>query len=178
MDLSQAIKQSESKLRSATTHFQDEFKKIRTGRAHPAMLDNVIVSAVGSIIVPEPQLLQITPFDLDNLQPIAEAIRSDQSLDLTPTDDGRVVRVQLPPMTAENRQAMVKLLHQKLEEALIAARNIRHEAVRQADEAEKTKQISKDERFRFGKDIDELLAKQKTELEKIVQAKEQEILTV
>ena len=91
---------------------------------------------------------------------------------------GGVVGVKLPPMTAENRQAMVKLLHQKLEEALIAARNIRHEAVRQADEAEKTKQISKDERFRFGKDIDELLAKQKTELEKIVQAKEQEILTV
>jgi ribosome recycling factor len=136
------------------------------------------LKSVASITVPEPQQLQISPFDANNLQPIAEAIRNDQALGLTPTDDGRVVRVNLPPMTAENRQDMVKVLHQKLEECMISARNIRHEAMRKGEQAEKDKQIGQDDRSRFEKQIDELLAKQKEEAEKLAKTKEQEILTV
>src|SRR3989344_839342 len=110
MSPSQIIDEAKKKIDGATAHFQDELKKMRTGRAHPGMLDNIMVEAygqptplkgVGTITAPEAQLLQITPFDPANLQPIAEAIRNDQSLGLTPTDDGRVVRINLPPMTAE-----------------------------------------------------------------------------
>ena len=187
MDTNQVISQTQTKLKAASEHFREELKKLRTGRAHPSMLDNVMVEAygqpmplkaVGGVTAPDAQLLQITPFDPSNLQAIAEAIRNDQSLDLTPTDDGHVVRIALPPMTTENRSQMTKVLHQKLEEAMIAARNIRHEAFRQGDQAEKDKQISSDERKRFEKQIDELINRQKSELDLLTQAREKEIMTL
>jgi len=180
----QVLDEVKTKLAQATAHFQEELKKLRTGRAHPGMVDGVIVEAYGQpmplkavagITAPEAQLLQITPFDPNNLQAISTAIRDNPSLDLTPTDDGRVVRIQIPPLTTETRQQMVKILHQKAEEAMISARNARHEALRQADQ---DKQLGKDDRFHLEKQIDELLAKQKEEMESLAKAKEQEILTV
>ena len=173
-----------SKLASATEHFKAELGKIRTGRAHPGMLDGILVEvygqamplkAVASISAPEAQLLQVTPFDPNNLKAISDAIRDNQSLGLNPADDGRVVRIQIPPLTEETRQQMTKIVHQKLEEAMIAARNARHEAMRKADD---DKTMGKDDRFRLEKQIDELLTKQKSEAEDLAKAKEQEILTV
>ncbi len=160
---------------------------MRTGRAHPGMLDSVIVEAYGqamplkavaAIVAPEAQLLQITPFDAGNLQAVAEAIRNDQSLGLTPTDDGRVVRINLPPMTAENRGAMVKIVGQKVEDCFVSVRQARHEAFHKLEQAEKGKSIGKDELERSKKQIDELVTKQKTEVENFAKSKEQEILTV
>lgn len=187
MNPAQVVEEAKKKLGSATEHFKEELKKLRTGRAHPAMLDGVAVEAYGqnmllksvaAISAPEPQLLQISPFDSNNLAAIAEAIRTDQSLGLTPTDDGRVVRITIPPLTAETRQQMVKVLRQKVEESLIAARQIRHEAMQRGEQAEKDKQIGKDERTRFEKQIDEAVAKQKAEVESQAEAKEKEIMTV
>jgi ribosome recycling factor len=187
MDKNQLVSETQNKLKAATEHFRLEIGKIRTGRAHPGMLDNVQVEAygqnmplkaVGSITVPEPQQLQITPFDPNNLQAISDAISKDQSLGLNPADDGRVVRINIPPLTEETRQQMVKVLHQKLEDCMIAARNARHDAMRAAEQAEKDKDMSKDERFALEKQVDELLAKQKTEAESLTKIKEQEILTV
>jgi ribosome recycling factor len=183
----QLLQQTKAKLDAATAHFVQETGKIRTGRAHPGMLDSVVVEAygqkmplkaVGSITVPEPQQLQITPFDPNNLKAISEAISADQSLGLNPADDGRVVRIQIPPLTEEIRQQMVKVLHQKLEDCLIAARNARHDAMRGLEQAEKDKDIGKDERFHIEKQIDDFLAKQKNEAENLAKNKEQEILTV
>lgn len=187
MDTNQVIAEVKTKLERAKTHFRDELTKLRTGRAHPSMLDGVMVEAYGqpmplkavaSILAPESQLLQITPFDTDNLQAIANAIRDDKSLGLTPTDDGRVVRIALPPMTSENRETMVKVLHQKVEDCLVSARQARHEAFRKGVDAEKAKQIGKDDRVHFEKQIDELMAKNKAEVEALAQTKEQEIRTV
>jgi ribosome recycling factor len=187
MNKEQLVAEVKAKLGAATEHFKQEIGKIRTGRAHPGMLDNVTVEAygqkmplkaVGSITVPEPQQLQITPFDPNNLQAISEAISNDQSLGLNPSDDGRVVRIQIPPLTEETRQQMAKVLHQKLEDSLIAARNARHEALRELEQAEKDKDLGKDERFGVEKQIDDLLAKQKIEAESLARTKEQEILTV
>lgn len=187
MNKDQLVAETKSKLSAATEHFKQEIGKIRTGRAHPGMLDSVMVEAygqkmplkaVGSITVPEPQQLQITPFDPANLQAISDAISNDQSLGLNPADDGRVVRITIPPLTEESRQAMVKVLHQKLEDCMIAGRNARHEALREAEQAEKDKDIGKDERFSIEKQIDELLAAQKNEAESLAKAKEEEILTV
>lgn len=187
MNKDQLISETKTRLSAATDHFKQEIAKIRTGRAHPGMLDNVMVEAygqkmplkaVGSITAPEPQQLQITPFDPNNLKAVSEAISNDQSLGLNPTDDGRVVRIQIPPLTEETRQQMVKILHQKLEDSLIAARNARHEALRKADQAEKDKDIGKDEKFAIEKQLDDLLAQQKTEAENLTKQKEQEILTV
>lgn len=187
MNPTQVLTETKQKLEKATAHFQDELVKLRTGRAHPGMLDGVTVEAYGqpmplkavaSVTVPEATLIQITPFDPNNLQAVAEAIRSDESLGLTPTDDGRVVRISLPPMTSENREQMVKVLHQKVEETMITARQTRHDAIKKAEQAEKDKQLSKDERFQFEKQIDELMAKHKEEIDKLAAAKEQEIRTI
>jgi ribosome recycling factor len=187
MDTSRVLAEAKRRLEQATAHFEEELKKLRTGRAHPSLLDNVIVEAYGqpmplksvaSITVPESQQLQISPFDPNNLQPIAEAVRSDKALGLTPVDDGRVVRVNLPPMTTENRQNMVKILHQKVEECLISARNARHDSLHKVEQGEKQKQISRDELERFKKQIDELIAKQKDQIEGLAKSKEQEIMTV
>lgn len=187
MNPSQVLDQTKGKLASACDHFKDELSKLRTGRAHPAMLDGVMVEAYGQsmplksvagITAPEAQLIQISPFDPNNLQAIADAIRNDQSLGLNPTDDGHVVRVTIPPLTTETREGMVKILNQKAEEYAIAARNARHDAFHQGEQAEKDKTISKDERLRFEKQVDELVAKQKNQVDEIAKAKEAEIMTV
>ena len=187
MNPGQILEEVRRKIDAATAHLQEEMKKLRTGRAHPNMLDSVMVEAYGQtmplrnvagITAPEPQLLQISPFDPGNLQPIAEAIRNDQSLGLTPTDDGRVVRINLPPMTQENRQQMVKVVGQKIEDCFVSVRQARHEAFHKAEEAEKAKTIGKDELERFKKQADELVSKQKTQVESLAKSKETEILTV
>lgn len=187
MNPTQTVTDTKNKLAQATEHFKQELGKIRTGRAHPGMLDSVVVEvygqqmplkAVAGITAPEAQLLQITPFDPSNLQAISDAIRNNPSLDLNPADDGRVVRIQIPALTQETRQAMVKILNQKVEETLITARQLRHEALHIGNQAEKSKEISKDERLRFEKQIDELLTQQKAQLDGLSKAKEQEILTI
>jgi len=187
MNPNQLAEGAKTKLSTVTEHFKGELGKIRTGRAHPGMLDGLTVEtygqamplkAVASITAPEAQLLQITPFDPANLQAISTAIRENSALGLNPADDGRVVRIQIPPLTAETRASMVKILGQKVEDCMIAARQIRHEALRQVEQAEKDKKISKDDRLRLEKQIDELLAHQKTEVEALSQAKEREITTL
>jgi ribosome recycling factor len=186
MNPSQTLGEVKVKLAAATDHFKEELKKIRTGRAHPGMLDGISVEVYGQsmplksaagITAPEAQLLQITPFDPGNLNAISEAVRN-SSLGLNPADDGRVIRIQIPPLTEETRAAMAKMLHQKAEEAFITARQIRHEAFRRGDQAEKDKQIGKDERIRFEKQVDDLLNSQKHEIEGLVRSKEQEVMTV
>jgi ribosome recycling factor len=187
MNPSQVATETKSKLAHVLEHFKDELKKLRTGRAHPAMLDNISVEvygqkmplkAVAGIAAPEAQLLQITPFDPNNLQAISEAIREDPALGLSPVDDGRVVRISIPPLTTETRASMVKVIGQKVEDCMIASRQIRHEAFKRGDQAEKNKEISRDERLRFEKQIDELLSGQKKEVDQVAAAKEQELMKV
>jgi ribosome recycling factor len=187
MNPSQVAAEVKTKLAQATDHLKQELGKIRTGRAHPSMLEGISVEvygqsmplkAVAGITAPEAQLLQVSPFDPSNLQAISDAIRNDQSLGFNPADDGRVVRIQIPPLTQETRQQMVKILGQKVEETLVTARQVRHEALRKGDQAEKDKLIGKDEKARFEKQIDDLLAAQKQEVESLAKTKEQEILTV
>jgi ribosome recycling factor len=187
MNPNQLLDEVKTKLAAATEHFRQEASKIRTGRAHPGMLDGISVEVYGqamplkaaaSISAPEAQLLQITPFDPNNLKAISDAIRDNQSLGLNPADDGRVVRIQIPPLTEETRQQMVKILHQKVEDTMISARQARHDGLRKAEAAEKAKDIGRDDLNRLEKQIDEQMAQQKTEIDSLARAKEQEILTV
>src|SRR5687768_17549033 len=105
MNPDQIVNQAKAKFQQAVLHLQEELKKVRTGRAHPSMLDGVMVEAygvqmpliqVGTVTAPEAQLIQITPFDPNNIQAIASAIRDNPSLGLNPSDDGRVVRIPIP----------------------------------------------------------------------------------
>ena len=187
MTPSQITEDTKTKLASAVSHFQEELKKLRTGRAHPSMLDGVMVQAygvdmpliqVGTITTPEPQLLQITPFDPGNLQAVATAIRDNQALGLNPMDDGRVVRIRVPPLTEERRKDFVKVLGTKAEDCMIAMRNIRHEALKEAEQAKKDKTMGDDDYKRLEKQVDDLLTASKTQVESLAGAKEKEILTV
>jgi ribosome recycling factor len=187
MNPNQIVSETKTKLDHALEHFKEELKKLRTGRAHPGMLDNIKVEvygqqmplkAVGNITAPEAQLLQITPFDPNNLQAINNAIRDDQSLGLSPADDGRVIRINIPPLTTETRASMVKIISQKVEECMVASRQIRHESFHKGEQAEKDKDIGKDERIRFEKQVDDLLSKQKTEVDHLAAEKEKELMTI
>lgn len=183
----QIIQQTRSKLQDAKEHYQTEIKKLRTGRAHPSMLDGVSAEAYGqsmlliqlaTITTPEPQLIQISPFDVNNLAAIASAIRDDQSLGMNPTDDGRIIRVPVPPLTTERRQQIVKQLGEKTEECMIAMRTARRDAMSQLDEAKKDKDISQDEHSRYAKQVDEAMSSSKAEIDTIAKNKESEIMTV
>jgi ribosome recycling factor len=177
----------ELKMESALEHFQEELKKVRTGRAHSSMLDSIKVEVYGTqmplnqaanITAPEPQLLQITPFDPSNLQAIAAAIRNDQSLGLNPSDDGRIVRVPVPPLTEERRKQLVKQTGEKVEEARIALRNIRQDALKDAKRKKDAKELSEDDVKSVEKAIDKLMADYQEKIEAAFKAKEKDILTI
>lgn len=172
---------------SALVHLSDELKKVRTGRASAGMLDGLMVSvygsqmpilAVGSVTVPEAQLIQITPFDPGNIQAIASAIREDNSLGLNPVDDGRVIRLQIPPLTTERRQQIVKQLGEKSEECFIRMRNARHDGLKHAKKMKEDKQIGEDEERRITKQIDDLMNEMKVKVESLISEKEKEIMTL
>lgn len=175
------------RMNNALTHFEEETKKLRTGRANPTMLDGIVVEAYGAkmpliqvatITVPEPQLLQINPFDPTNLQAIAKAIREDQTLGLNPSDDGRVVRVTIPALTTERRQQIVKQLGEKVEECRIALRNIRHDALKDAKSKKDAKELSEDDVKRIEKAMDDTMKTMQGKLDAAAKNKEQEIMTL
>ncbi len=136
------------------------------------------LNQVATVVAPEAQLLQITPFDPNNLQAIASAIRDNPSLGLNPMDDGRVVRVPIPPLTEERRREYVKVLGGKLEDAMVGMRNIRRDAMETIDAAKKDKQIGEDDAKRLEKQVDEAMAKAKADADAASKAKETEIMTV
>lgn len=183
----QVVREAEEKFKKAFEHFLGEINKIRTGRAHPGMLDAVTVEAYGTpmplnqvstVTAPEAQLLQITPFDPNNLQAIVSAIRDNPSLGLNPSDDGRVVRVPIPALTEERRREIVKTLGAKVEDAMIALRGVRHEAIDTLNQAKKDKDISEDDAKRYTAQVEDAMNKQKTEIEASAKTKEAEIMKV
>lgn len=175
------------KMASSLAHFEDELKKVRTGRAHPTMLDSIQVEAYGqkmplnqvaTVTAPEPQLLQITPFDPSNLQAISGAIRADQSLGFNPADDGRIVRVPVPPLTEERRHQLAKQLGEKVEEARIALRSIRQDALKEAKRKKDARELSEDDVKRVEKDIDHLIGEYQEKIDQAFRAKEKDVLTI
>jgi ribosome recycling factor len=180
-------KQYEDRFTSTISHFADELRKVRTGRAHPTMLDSISVEAYGqrmplnqvaNVTVPEAQLITITPFDPSTIQAVVAAIRNDQSLGLNPSDDGRIIRVPIPPLTEERRKQIVKQTSEKVEEARIALRNIRQEALKETKRLKDSKEMSEDDQKRAEKAIDDLVASSNGQLDAIFREKEKEILTL
>lgn len=187
MEPQAVVNQAKVKFRQAVEHFQEELKKVRTGRAHPSMLDSVMVEAygvampliqVGTVTAPEAQLLQITPFDPNNIATISSAIRDNPSLGLNPSDDGRLVRIPIPPLTEERRREYVKSLGVKAEDCMVSLRNSRHEALKMLDQAKKDKDIGEDEAKRLEKQVDEEMNKARGEVESSAKAKEQDIMSL
>ncbi|MFZ1361088.1 MAG: ribosome recycling factor [Candidatus Saccharimonadales bacterium] len=177
----------ELKMDGALEHFVAELKKVRTGRAHPSMLDSIKVEVYGTLLplnqaanitAPEPQLLQITPFDPSNITAVTAAIRNDQALGLNPADDGRVVRVPVPPLTEERRKLLVKQTSEKVEETRIALRTIRQDGLKDAKRKKDAKELSEDDVKAVEKAFDKLMAQYQEKIETAFKAKEQDILTI
>jgi ribosome recycling factor len=187
MNPQQIVTDAQTKFAQAVERFREALKSLRTGRASAAMLDGVMVEAYGTpmpliqvatVTAPEAQLLQITPFDPSNMTAIVSAIRDNQSLGLNPSDDGRVIRVPVPALTEDRRRELAKQVGQKQEEAMIALRAVRHDAMDIINEAKKDKDIGEDEAKRLEKQVDDALNVAKSEVEAAAKAKEQEILTL
>lgn len=181
------IQPFEEKFKAAVGHFEEELKKVRTGRAHPSALDSIQVEAYGqkmplnqvaNVSAPEAQLLTIQPFDPSNIAVISAAIRADQALGLNPSDDGRMIRVPIPPLTEERRKLIVKQTSEKVEDAKIALRNIRQDAVKEVKRLKDAKEISEDDQKRSEKSVDETIAKYNSKIDEVFKAKEKEILTI
>ena len=187
MSPNQVTDQTKKQFKQAVEHFEDELKKVRTGRAHPGMLEDIVVQAYGtpmpliqvaSVTAPEAQLIQIAPFDPTNLAAISTAIRENQKLGLNPMDDGKVVRVPIPPLNEERRREYVKLVGSKLEDCMVSMRTVRHDAMKTIDQAKKDKDISEDGAKRMAEQIDSAMAEQKASAEALAKTKESEIMTV
>ena len=171
----------------ALEHFEGELKKTKTGRASASILEGLMVEVYGqptplqhvsNVVALDAQTLQIQPYDPNNLDAISAAIREDQALGLNPSDDGKVVRIGVPPLTTERRQEIVKQLREKVEEARISVRNTRHDALNAAKEQEKNGDITKDDLHDAEKKLNELVEKYNSKFEEAFKAKESEVMTV
>jgi ribosome recycling factor len=180
-------KELNDSLTSAKEHFASELTKLRTGRAHPSMVEGVLVEAYGvqtpliqvaTITTPEAQQLLISPFDPSTVAGISSSIRDNKTLGLNPSDDGRVVRIQIPALTTERRQQIVKQLGEKQEEAMIGVRKARQEAMSTVSKAKKDKEIGEDEASRFEKEIESLITDARIAIEQLAKDKEADLLKV
>ena len=187
MNPSQVVSDVKTKFDGAVEHYHEQLKSLRTGRASASMLDGVVVEAYGqpmplnqvaNVSAPEAQLLQIMPFDPSNLQAIAAAIRDNPSLGMNPSDDGRVVRVPVPPLNEERRRDIVKQLGAKQEDAMISLRNIRRDALNAVDQAKKDKEIGEDDAKRLQSQVEDAMHAAQSQVEAASKAKETEIMTV
>lgn len=180
------LKDAEHRMEGAIKVLNDDLAGIRTGRATPALVERLEVEYYGtptplmqlaSISVPEPRQLLIKPFDPSTLRAIERAILS-SDLGLNPNNDGRSIRLILPPLTEERRRELVKLVHHRVEEARVAIRNVRRDVIKDLKEYEHEKMISEDERKRAEDEVDELTKKYISKAEEAGERKEQEIMEV
>ena len=176
----------EEKAIKTLEHFESELKKLRTGKAHAQLLDNVRVEAYGAtlniqevatITVPDANLLVIKPYDKNQLEALEKAI-STSDLNISPIVAGDIIRVVIPPLTEERRKDMVKVLGQKLEQGRVMLRNIRSETKREIERQKDLEGISEDD---IKNDLDELEKNFKSvvdQLESIGEAKKKDLLTI
>lgn len=174
------------KLDKALLFYKEELKTLRTGRANPALVEGLSVDyyntptplkQVASITVPEARMIVISPYDRSLLVVIEKAI-SESDLGLSASNDGVVVRVNLPALTEETRNEYVKLANQKAEEARVSMRNIRREAIEEIDKLEKAGDISEDDKHRKEKEVQERLDSYIKQVDESLSAKESEIKEV
>ncbi|HEY8495481.1 MAG TPA: ribosome recycling factor [Limnochordales bacterium] len=180
------LREAEEKMKQAVQAARRDLAAIRTGRANPSLLDRVEVDYYGtllpinqlaSISVPEPRLLVIQPWDKNAVKMIEKAIlKSD--LGLTPTSDGNVVRIQVPPLTEERRKELARIARKEAEDKRVAVRNVRRDVNDAIKKLEKDGQLSEDECRRAQSQVQELTDRYIREIDDLLAAKEKEILEV
>lgn len=180
------VSQKQAAYQAVIDHLQKELSSLRTGRANPAMLEHVVVMAydtamdikgVASITVADAKTLVIEPWDKSLLMAIEKGIR-DADIGVNPAVDGERVRLNLPPMTEENRKALVKNMKERLENARVSLRQVRESAREEVMKNSKEESVSEDEKFKILDEIDKVTKDFVAEADAIGERKEEEIMTV
>lgn len=182
----QLLKEIEEKMKKSVEAMRHEFTLVRTGRANPAILEHVQVEMYGTtlplnqvaaITVPEPRQLLITPFDRHALSHIEKGIQK-SDVNLTPNNDGTAIRLNIPQLNEERRKELIKQVHQKAEMGRVAVRNNRHEAIKALQTAKKASEISENEEKRAEEQVQKLVEKYVTEIDRLTKVKEAELMEV
>src|SRR5512139_1173262 len=175
-----------TKMEKSLDSLRKDLSRVRTGRASLALLDGVRVNYYGaptplaqvaSLSIPDARTIAIQPWDPKVLGEIEKAIQK-SDLGLTPLNDGKVVRINIPPLTEERRKELVKVIKRMEEECKVALRNLRRDANEQLKTAKKDKQISEDDQFKSQDEVQKLIDKLIQKAEEIVKAKEKEVLEI
>jgi ribosome recycling factor len=184
--LKEAHNEADERMKGALEALEEDLAGIRTGRASPALVEKLSVEYYGmptplmqlaSISVPESRMLMIRPFDAATLRNIERAILV-SDLGLTPNNDGKVIRLNLPPLTEERRRDLVKMVHNRLEEARVSIRNIRRDGIKDLREFEHEKLISEDELEEGEENLQKLTDKYIESINEVGVRKEKEIMEV
>lgn len=184
--VNEALSEAEARMKGAVRALEEDLMTIRTGRASPALVERLMVEYYGTptplmqlatISAPEPRLLTIRPFDPGSLKSIERAIQA-SDLGLTPGNDGKIIRLSIPPLTEERRHELVKIVHNRMEEARVAVRNVRRDVHNDLREFEREKVISEDDLHRAEDELQKLTDKQIEGLNQLGQRKENEVLEV
>jgi len=174
----------EERMEKAVHVFRDELRGLRTGRATPALVDSIRVEYYGSptplkqlaqISTPEAQQILIRPFDAGVLKDIEKAIRA-SDLGMAPNNDGKMIRLTVPSMSGEQRQKMVQRIKKSAEEAKVSCRNIRRDSNKHFDQAEKSKELTEDERDEGKEEVQKLLKTYEDKIQEMADKKSKEIL--
>lgn len=179
-------KEIDKSMAKAIESLKYQLTKVRTGRAQASVLDGITVDyygsptpvkQVGQVSTPEARLLQIQPFDRSMIAAIEKAILG-ANIGLTPSNDGNLIRIPFPALTEERRKEQVKDIKKAGEDAKIAVRNVRRDQNEIVKKAEKAKEISEDDSKKFQDEIQKVTDKFTAEIDKIVAAKEQEVMSL
>jgi len=180
------LKDTSARMERSIEAFRKELGKVRTGRASFSLLDGVKVDyygtptplqQVGTLSVPESRLITVTPWDTKMIGPIEKAIQG-SGLGLNPSSDGKMVRIPIPPLTEERRKELAKVVRKMSEDARVAVRNVRREAIEKLKDREKKKEISEDVVKRGQERIQKETDAHVKKIDEILKSKEQEILEV
>lgn len=184
--IKEALKEAESRMKASVQALEDDLAGIRTGRATPALVDRLTVEYYGTptplkqlatFSVPEPRQIMIKPFDPSSIKDIERAIMA-SDLGLTPGNDGKAIRLTLPPLTEERRRELVRVVQARVEEGRISLRNIRRDAIKDLREFENEKLISEDDLKRGEDDMQKLIDEYVEKMNEVGKTKEEEILEV
>lgn len=178
------ISDTRSKMQKALEVLQNDIATVRTGKATPALVENVVISAYGgtakmrvmevaTINATDAHTLTLSPFDQSIINEIQKGIQ-DANLGLSPSVNGEVIRISIPPLSTERRAELIKLMHQKLENGRITLRQVRHEAL----DAIKKQEASEDEAKRLEKEVQKLIDDCSAEIDSIGKRKEEELLQI
>ncbi len=184
--IKETVKDAENRMKSAIQTLEDDLAGIRTGRASPGLIEKLPVDYYGSptplmqlasISVPDPRTLLVKPFDPSTLKTIERAIIV-SNLGLNPNNDGKTIRLNLPPLTEERRHELMKLVNHRLEESKVAVRNIRRDIIKDLREFEKEKLISEDDLKKAEEELQKLTDHMVADIDAIGQRKEKDIMEV